>query len=274
MQNSGNSSPATPRPTPHTVTSPTTPTRKRFALAGRSHAFDPRVDAARGDLADLRLADRLFAPHYAAAMTRGVTQRAPVLAAVDGEQRSEVLAGETFDVLELSRGHAWGVSPVDGAVGFVAIDALGPVVAPSHVVIGQGIPDLPMGSRIVGDQGFTETDVRPLDAPVEDFVHVAERLVGVPSVPGGRSGAGVDAGGLVFLSLSLAGIRVPRFVDLQATIGRAIGEDAPMLRGDLLFFDGEVAIATDEANAIRVADRVALVPIADLGAISVRRRLP
>ncbi|MGK6319737.1 C40 family peptidase [Sphingomonas sp. DT-204] len=273
MQNSGNSSPATPRPTPRTVTSPTTPTRKRFALAGRSHAFDPRVDAARGDLADLRLADRLFAPHYAAAMTRGVAQRAPVYAAIGGEQRSEVLAGETFDVLELSRGYAWGVSPVDGAAGFVAVDALGPVVAPSHIVIGLGIPDLPMGSRIV-DQGFAETDIRPLDAPMEDFVHAAERLVGVPSVPGGRSGAGVDAGGLVFLSLSLAGIRVPRFVDLQATVGRAVGEDAPMLRGDLLFFDGEVAIATDETHAIRVADRVARVPISDLGAISARRRLP
>lgn len=272
MQNSGNSSPATPRLTPHTATSP--PTRKRFALAGRSHAFDPRVDAARGDLADLRLADRLFAPHYAAAMPRSVAQRTPIYAAVGGEQRSEALAGETFDVLELSRGYAWGVSPVDGTVGFVAIDALGPVVEPSHIVIGQGIPDLPMGSRIAGDQSFTEADVRPLDAPVEDFVHIAERLVGVPSVPGGRSGAGVDAGGLVFLSLSLAGIRVPRFVDLQATIGRAISEDAPMLRGDLIFFDSEVAIATDETHAIRVTDRVTLVPITDLGVVSARRRLP
>lgn len=274
MQNSGNSSPATPRPTPHTATSPTTLTRKRFALAGRSHAFDPRVDAARGDLADLRLADRLFAPHYAAAVARGVVKRASIFATVGGEPRSEVLAGETFDVLELSRGHAWGVSPVDGAVGFVEIAALGPAVAPSHVVIGQGIPDLPMGSRIIGDQGFAEADVRRLDAPLEDFVHVAERLIGTPATPGGRSGAGIDAGGLVFLSLSLAGIRVPRFVDLQATIGRAVGEDAPMLRGDLLFFDGEAAIAVDEAQAIRVADRVVRIPIVDLGALAARRRLP
>jgi len=275
LQSSGISSPATPQSAPRTPTLPATHARKRFALAGRSQAFDPRIDAARGDLADLRLVDRLFAPHYVAAIQRSAARRVPLYATVGGAPLSEVLAGEPFDVLELSGDHAWGVSPVDGAVGFVEVTALAPAIDATHIVTGTGLPTLPMGNRVTGDQGRSAADIRPLDAPVADYVSLAERLVGVPAVPGGRSGAGVDSGGLLFLALSLAGTRAPRFVDLQATIGHAVGEDAPMLRGDLLFFDGAAAaIAVDETHAITVTDHVVRRNIAEIGTIITRRRLP
>ncbi|MDF0752810.1 hypothetical protein NLU14_21530, partial [Marinobacter sp. 71-i] len=61
MQNSGISSLAST-----SSQSPAGPARKRFSLKGRSVPIDPRVDAVRRDLADVRLADRVFAPHYAA----------------------------------------------------------------------------------------------------------------------------------------------------------------------------------------------------------------
>src|SRR3546814_14266912 len=38
--------------------------RNRFTLTGRSVALDRRVNALRGDLADVALAGRYFAPHY------------------------------------------------------------------------------------------------------------------------------------------------------------------------------------------------------------------
>jgi hypothetical protein len=196
-------------------------------------AFDPRVDAARGDLADLRLADRIFAPHYAAAVLRTVIRRAIVRTDVSGEPLSEVLPGETFEVLELARGHAWGVSPVDGVVGFVESDALAPYA-----------PGQP-------------------PSPQPDVVAVAESLIGIPVAPGGRSDAGVDAGGFLFLALSRAGHAVARFIDLQATSIGDVVEDGRVTRGDLLFTDATAAIALDGETAIHVgAERVERVAIA------------
>lgn len=252
-------------------------TRKRFALTGRSHSVDPRVEAARGDLADVRLADRVFAPHYAAAVQRSATRRAPILAAHGGAPISEILPGETFDVLELSHGYAWGVAGVDGTVGFVEMNALGMPIQPAHVVCATGT-DFPVGARLTSEQaaGLDANVVRPLDALPKDFVAVAESLIGIPAVDGGRSSAGVDAGGFLSLVLSLAGTKAVRFVDIQAKeLGHVVSDNAPVLRGDLIFTENDVAIATDDAHALHVGDAgVARVALADLGTIMTRRRMP
>ena len=39
---------------------------------------------------------------------------------------SQLDAGEPFEVLELAGGHAWGVAPQHGVVGYVDADALTP----------------------------------------------------------------------------------------------------------------------------------------------------
>ena len=253
------------------------PTRKRFALTGRSPSVDPRVEAARGDLADVRLADRIFAPHYAAPIARNAIARTPVLAAHGGPAASELLKGERFDVLELSHGYAWGVGAVDGAVGFVAMDALGPAVEVTHVVCAARAAE-PMGTRLTAEEAtaFDAAAIRPLDAPVHDFVSLATSLTGAPTVAGGRSSAGLDSAGLVSLTLSVAGIRSPRYADLQAeSLGHAVSDGAPMLRGDLLFSDGAVGVVADGASAIWCGEHVVQQgPITDFGPVSVRRRLP
>lgn len=104
------------------------PTRKRFALTGPSVRFDPRTHAVRRDLADVRLADQVFAPHYAAPLPRILSRAAPLMTA--GEIGAGVIfhldAGEPFEVLELAGGYAWGVAPEHGVVGYVDADALAP----------------------------------------------------------------------------------------------------------------------------------------------------
>src|SRR3712207_1046075 len=45
---------------------------ERFTLSGPSADLDPDYNAYRGDLADIELASRLFAPHYAKAAERSV----------------------------------------------------------------------------------------------------------------------------------------------------------------------------------------------------------
>lgn len=89
--------------------------------------IDPRREAARQDLADVRLADRVFAPHYAAPLLRIATRATPLRLGRDAgsEQLATLASGETFEVLELSGGLAWGSAPGQGFVGYVAAGDLG-----------------------------------------------------------------------------------------------------------------------------------------------------
>ena len=80
----------------------------------------------RRDLADVRLADRVFAPHYAAPMLRQLAVPAELRSAASGD--SEVVAtlsaGDDFEILEFAGNHAWGVAPGIGLVGYIPAAAL------------------------------------------------------------------------------------------------------------------------------------------------------
>ena len=80
----------------------------------------------RRDLADVRLADRVFAPHYAAPMPRVLHEAAALRAAApaDAEVLAELAPGDPFEVLELAGDHAWGVAPSVKLVGYVTASAL------------------------------------------------------------------------------------------------------------------------------------------------------
>ena len=100
-------------------------TRQGFALTGPSVGLDPRTHAVRGDLADLRLADRVFAPHYAAAMSCVVGRATPLVNKAKGGDQVALLApGDRFELLELSGRHAWGIAVGPGLVGYCDRDAL------------------------------------------------------------------------------------------------------------------------------------------------------
>jgi len=277
-----------------------TPARNRFALRSRSVAIDSRTDAVRRDLADIRLADRVFAPHYAVPTRRVVGTVSPITETPDGNILSQVLPGEPFDVLEFTSTHGWGRSPIDGTVGFVARNLLARQYDTSHVVVAKQailhadpssarpLPvALPMGSRVAAtpangdwcevDGGYVASStLLLLSDETSDAVDHALRLRGAPFAAGGRSGAGVDAAGLIFLVHTLAGSPPPRFLDLQAdSFGTLLAEGDTLRRGDLLFFADHVALLVDGDNAIHVDDVVRCDPIATLdrfGPIRARRR--
>ncbi len=282
------------------ATSTDAPARNRFALSGRSVALDSRTDAVRSDLADIRLADRVFAPHYAVPVRRSAGRTTPILAAVGGAVLSHALAGEPFDVLEFTSTHGWGRSPVDGTVGFVSCDSLIGAFTPSHIVVSVGAaihadassvrplgPVLSIGTLVAAtpanddwsevDGGYVPTaTLCPLSGMGGDAVDHALRLRGVPALAGGRSGDGVDAAGLIFLAHALAGTPPPRFPDLQAeTIGTALAAGDPGRRGDLIFFSGHAAMLVDPDTVIHVDDVVRCEPVAALdrfGPVRARRR--
>ncbi|WP_374524035.1 C40 family peptidase [Sphingopyxis sp.] len=269
--------------------------RDRFGLAGTSHAYDPRVVAIRPDLADIAVAGVHFAPHYAAPMMMsGVLPAAAMRAApsLDAEQTSELLFGEGFALLDLTGGWAWGYSLADHYVGYLAAEALGAPIAPTHRVdmieaMLHSAPDaasggpavLPRGALVMGDaEGEwlkTSHGYLPLAALVEvghehdDPAAVAEAMVGTPYLWGGRTAKGIDCSGLVQLAWSSAGIQLPRDSDLQLA---ALGADkdvaaADLARGDLVFFPGHVGIMADGRNLVHASRRwmeVKVEPLADV----------
>jgi len=98
-----------------------------FALAGPSSPPDPRFHAYRSDLADIALAGRVIASHYAEPTLRLVRSPAPLLAAptADAEVIGGLAPGEPFELLDDSLGWAWGYAGGDRRVGYVRADALG-----------------------------------------------------------------------------------------------------------------------------------------------------
>lgn len=80
----------------------------------------------RGDLADVRLAEHVFAPHYAAPLPCVATRVVRVQATRDhrSESVAELAIGDRFEVLELAGDNAWGIAPGLGLVGYVDRTAL------------------------------------------------------------------------------------------------------------------------------------------------------
>lgn len=100
--------------------------RRRVALDGQSVALDPLTHAVRPDLADIRLADRVFAPHYAAPVDRMIGMETALR--VDRKAGARVLAtlapGSAFELLDIVGGDAWGIAVAQSLVGYVHTAAL------------------------------------------------------------------------------------------------------------------------------------------------------
>ena len=98
-----------------------------LTLSGPSEKLDAGHWPVRGDLAHIRLAGRVFVPHYAVPMERGVVPSgAKLFAANDknSEVREVLGGGSTFNVLDISGGWAWGQVGEDGFVGYLPLVAL------------------------------------------------------------------------------------------------------------------------------------------------------
>ena len=96
---------------------PAEPPRRTFALTGPSISIDPRHNAIRPDLADIRLAEYVFAPHYAAPLPCVVT-RAVTLHAVEPRSTARNLWAVEVAEIELSGDRAR--VHLDGPISLVA----------------------------------------------------------------------------------------------------------------------------------------------------------
>ena len=96
------------------------------ALTGVSNPPDPATHAYRKDLADVALAGRVIASHYAEPLARHLVTASPLLTAPDdaSEKIADLHAGDEMRMLDMSLGWAWGYGP-NGRVGYVRAEVIG-----------------------------------------------------------------------------------------------------------------------------------------------------
>jgi cell wall-associated NlpC family hydrolase len=273
---------------------------------------DRRRWPANTHVAATRLRDRAQAETYSdGTPAQLVTPVADLCASPGGARDRQLLLGAEVTVFDTRDGWSFVEAQADGYTGYVVADALGPVTPATHIVTNRftqayeaanlKTPDLmalSIGSRLTvtgWQNGFAETaygfvpaqHVTPLGAVARDPVTLAEGLLGTPYLWGGNSGFGIDCSGLVQGPLQMLGHDCPGDSDMQAAeLGDPLSEDAPLQRGDLLFWKGHVAWVADatrilHANAGSMSTAfedlqgaIARISTAGDGPIIARRRLP
>jgi cell wall-associated NlpC family hydrolase len=245
-----------------------------------TNPFDRRLTPARADLAAVYLKGRVTADRYVEGVVMEVKEGVVDLRREprpDSAIDTQALYGERVTVYDEEEGWAWAQLARDGYVGWIAANALwSELSAPTHRV---AVPRtfvypaasikqppllaLPLSAEVsvveerdaflvTRDRGFIwRTHLSALDAPAEDFVAVAETLIGAPYLWGGKSSIGVDCSGLVQIAFAATGRKAPRDSDMQeAQLGASVAIGAPLERGDLVFWKGHVGIMRDSTTLL------------------------
>jgi len=206
----------------------------------------------------------------------------PIYAEPDLEsgRETDALHGETVTLLEEAGEWARIILETDGYEGWIEAREIGAMPAPSHRVISPrglvtktadikspAIGYRPMGARLAvlnqademaeialpsGGSGFIPLkQITPLESAVDDWVSLAEALSGTPYRWGGRDTIGIDCSALVQLALAGGGYAAPRNSgDQERSLGETLAADAPLQRGDLVFWKGHVGIMRDGTTLI------------------------
>ncbi|MHA7887267.1 C40 family peptidase [Roseicyclus sp.] len=275
--------------------------------------MDPRITASNGRVAHVSLEGLVEAERFVKGRWMMVQQPMVNLSdAPRGQRSSQLLYGERFLALETADGFAFGVAERDGHVGYILSGALTTAEEGTHWVVSPAThlypkpnikepPDVALffGSRVTvtGERDaffrihtghyVPRQHLVPLKARFDDPVGIADMFLGTPYLWGGSSRWGLDCSGLVQTALLACGIDCPRDSDQQeAALGEQLAEGELLRRGDLVFWQGHVAIMSSptmllHANVHHMAvayetfdEAVARIGAKEFGQITSIRRLP
>lgn len=260
-----------------------------------AETLDPRLNAFRDDLADVRLHGRVEAARFVEGELAQIAAGAAALRrrpADDAPQDTQLLFGERVTVFERRDGWAWVQAARDAYVGYCREDRLiepGPPAThriaavrtflypePSLKVPPRDLLSLESEVAVVGTQGrwaelapetgggfIHAAHLAPTGRVHDDPAGVAELFLETPYLWGGKTSVGLDCSGLIQLAFQRCGIETPRDSDMQeAELGRTVDAKAEALRrSDVVFWPGHVGIMVDpvrilHANATDMATRV------------------
>jgi len=246
--------------------------------------LDPRLNAYRPDIADIRLKGRVCAEKFITGEKKRVMFPLANIYQSEDETTlmSQLLMGDEVQVFDTQNGFSFIQSIKDHYVGYVGemlldvdttilshyVSVRSTFLYPEPHFKSLPIQNLSLGTKLA-IVDFVETGgmrygltkngcaifsghLTKIQQQKIDYVTVAEGLSFTPYLWGGVSAFGIDCSGLVQLSMAVAGHYVLRDSDMQfCTIGQKISFDAQQLqRGDLIFWPGHVAIMQDRDNSI------------------------
>lgn len=248
--------------------------------------MDRRLLRFNGNIAHVSLRGKVEASKFVVGKwMQVVSADTPILASPDGPRDRELLFGQEFCVLDALDNHAFGFSRRDGYCGYVRRkDLCKPTTATHLVSVRQTYikktPDLkntephwplsfgsrllktgvengwakismPSISGITEDYFLPDIHLKPVDWLADDPVSVAKIFLGTPYLWGGNTAMGIDCSGLIQTALLACKIDCPGDSDLQEqTLGRTLNVNEAVQPGDLYFWKGHVAMATDETHMI------------------------
>ena len=236
--------------------------------------MDRRLTPYSGRVAHVSLSGVVNAPLTEGLLAQVIVPLANLCAKPGAARDRQLLLGEAVTVIDRDAGHVFVMSAKDGYCGWMAEADLGQGPTPTHWVAAPGThlytepqvqaPEkhaLSLGSRlaVIGSWGaWANTPhgfvplrrLRPLGEWAEDPVAVAESLLGTPYLWGGNSRFGLDCSGLVQVSMHACGLPCPGDSDMQMALGRTLGANEAMRRGDLIFWKGHVAMVVDRDRLI------------------------
>ncbi|MBJ7447733.1 MAG: C40 family peptidase [Brevundimonas sp.] len=206
------------------------------SLTATATSLDPRTTLARPDLAEQALEGVVRAKAFRAVRPmRCVVPVADIQGAAGPAEApvDQIIYGEAFDVLDVQGDRAWGKARRDGVVGWIARTALEEGAPLAEAIVTSVSAELPLNA-FVGEDDKTGASAT-VGVFAADPVDVAERLIGVPHVLGGRSSQGTDCCGLIQQALYACGLAAPRYADQQAELGHSV-DAASACRGDLVIW--------------------------------------
>ena len=196
---------------------------------------------------------------------------------------TECLFGETIIILDSYLDWYYCKLLTDNYCGWVPKENLGEVIETSHRVVSNRsylfkdsdiksgyINYLPLGSQIyvsdfdnlwakvyLGNNAKQKSAYIPRnhiikkEDKIDDWVSIAEKLIGTPYLWGGRNSIGLDCSALLQLSYQTYGENIPRnSIDQSLLSKKIINKKEKMKRGFVIFWNGHVGIMVDETYCI------------------------